>query len=613
MAPNKTKFKRSKQQTLEESLGQPKVNRVVQPLRRATVKTPRPTQSTLPRQPRGGIPVSQSLQGSVSSFMKGSRPKRAPVEDSSSDSAAEGAFHDSEEENEPLQVTDGGIDEPGRPGIFSSGPNMNSASQEPSNPDEDDSDVALIPTSSARRRNLQKRKAVRVESDDDSDDIIGPSKRRRLVRRPASDPALSDHEESVLSTLRPEQGAEESSGLYTPMKRGRRLAPSTRSAKKRHLELLRRRRAGEVIEEEDLSSSEDDGVRGIYDSDPDLPALDEFEDDEEGVLQVETPRAVPLKKSKKREEKGTVTSRDQKETSQDQGDEAESEDLDDFIVEDDDVPLGVPAELLDIPIEFTSHAHKPLKEQFRHVVEWLVQTKINPGFSERKHALYMMAWRKLDDEVRGLAESKFSSSAWKSDFSMALRARPGIETGQLGAAEVNNLQSCMACGRRNHPARWVVHFTGSPYYKNASSDHFLEDVDGDSDTDSARSSDSGNSSARSVGNIDEDGNRIASENRRWFVGVVCSSNAETAHSLIHWKHHLQDWVTMSLEAQKYMEPKKLKEREQMKAKKRYRLVDQIVEKWATDGTLKSLYGEFKRALEAARNKSTTGRVSHRRF
>jgi hypothetical protein len=122
-------------------------------------------------------------------------------------------------------------------------------------------------------------------------------------------------------------------------------------------------------------------------------------------------------------------------------------------VDDSDAPLGIPQEAyLDMPLEFTAHSRKPLKEHFRDAIEWLVQFKINPGF-EKTHALYRMAWQKLDDEVRGLAQSKFASAAWKKDFYMALRARPYFTNPEVPKVDLFDAPNCGACGRSGHPAK----------------------------------------------------------------------------------------------------------------------------------------------------------------
>ena len=135
------------------------------------------------------------------------------------------------------------------------------------------------------------------------------------------------------------------------------------------------------------------------------------------------------------------------------GDDSDSDD--DFVENDDHI--GVPDDAMaEIPLEFTSHSHKRLGEYFRDVIEWYVLNRIIPGSANKHHPIYRMGFQKLDDEVRGLAESKFSSSAWKTDFTMALRARPEFTGAEVGTME-NNLgtENCAACGRSNHPAKYV--------------------------------------------------------------------------------------------------------------------------------------------------------------
>jgi len=105
---------------------------------------------------------------------------------------------------------------------------------------------------------------------------------------------------------------------------------------------------------------------------------------------------------------------------------------------------------------------------------------------------------------------------------------------------------------------------------------------------------------------DEDGNPIPKESKQWFIGSVCSSNAETAHTLIHWKHALLDWVDGTLERDGFMAPDQLAKRAKMKPKKLYKVVDKILEGWTDQGIIKALYRDFKNNIDAARNKSTTG-------
>lgn len=106
---------------------------------------------------------------------------------------------------------------------------------------------------------------------------------------------------------------------------------------------------------------------------------------------------------------------------------------------------------------------------------------------------------------------------------------------------------------------------------------------------------------------DEDGNAIPKPTREWLVGSVCHSNAETAHSLIHWKHELMDWTDARLHQDGLMTPAALAERARMKPKQRGKLVDEVLARWGQRGIIKTLYHEFKSSIDSARNKSTTGR------
>ena len=293
--------------------------------------------------------------------------------------------------------------------------------------EESDDDQPLV-TPTSTRRSARKRTIVIDDSDVEErpGQTSSPVKRRRLVKRMSLSPKdKSENEDS-------EGGNEdeEDEDVQQPSSAGR-LGRKPRTGKQKARELLRRKRAGEVVDEDDLSSSEGEAVRPLYDSDPDNLALNEFVDDEEGVP-VEQPAAKerkPPRKKKEKEEGGTSGSGGS-------GTDLD-EDLGDFLVDDDDAPLGVPHEVfLDIPLRFTSHSHKPLKEHFRDALEWLVMFKISPGSHDLKHELYQIAWEKLDDEVSGLAQSKFASAAWKKDFFMALRARPEFTSSELAESAV---------------------------------------------------------------------------------------------------------------------------------------------------------------------------------
>ncbi|KAI1437744.1 hypothetical protein GGR50DRAFT_643986 [Xylaria sp. CBS 124048] len=340
------------------------------------------------------------------------------------------------------------------------------------------------------------------------------------------------------------------------------------------MELLRRRRAGEKIDKltSSESSSDEDDRRGLYDSDTEgsLVVLKEFDDEEEECVQEKpAPRKLKNKREKARAQNSDET------------------DLDDFVTDDDEVPLGVP---MDIPLEFTSHAHKPLKEQFPYVIEWLVHNRINPAF-ERRDPIYVNAWRKLDDEVYGLANSKFISSIWRPDFLRALKSRPQLESFELSSIDPGYSQACEACGRSGHPSTSKIILMGTPYHKDT-----LLDVESDSDSD-----DDDNVS------VDTQGMPLPPTTKGWAVGSVCCDNATIAHSLLHWKHALKEWVEERLEQEGWMTAEKLRQRETMKPKKRRLLANSIVDEWQEKKIVNALYGDFKHQLETARTQETTGR------
>jgi len=68
-------------------------------------------------------------------------------------------------------------------------------------------------------------------------------------------------------------------------------------------------------------------------------------------------------------------------------------------------------------------AHRKAKDHFRDAVEWMVHNKLNPDF-DRNKSIYRIAFKRLENEVKGWADSKFISSAWTPEFNRAIRARP---------------------------------------------------------------------------------------------------------------------------------------------------------------------------------------------
>lgn len=113
-------------------------------------------------------------------------------------------------------------------------------------------------------------------------------------------------------------------------------------------------------------------------------------------------------------------------------------------------PILGPEDMM--PLTLQRHLIKKPKELFVDAIEWMVMKKIHPAF-EANSEFYNIAFRKLDDEVKGLANSKFSSAAWTPDFTRAIRARPELMSMDISVAKSDVMEMhCEACNRRNHPA-----------------------------------------------------------------------------------------------------------------------------------------------------------------
>lgn len=344
-------------------------------------------------------------------------------------------------------------------------------------PEEDDDDDLPMRTPRSSMPRPRGRQAEDDEDEDEDEDIQTPAKRRRLTRHkaalasPESDRDTSGDDSSPVVSRSNGRGKGKASSSPPPS-----TARSMRSGARRHrtqrekrIELLKRHKAGERhLTIDDINTSEEEVDGALYDTDSDHQVLDVFEDETETE---EQPAQTQKKKKSKKKEKKSQRAREVSVLDED----ADSQD-EDFIDDDDDT-LGVPDEALHlIPLEFTRASTKPLKLHFKDAVEWLIHRRINPGF-DKDNEVYVTAWRKLSDEVTGLANSKFISSVWRPDFHKALKARPYIDQEELGASALaSEFENCQACGRSGHPATWTIRPWGKPYDPKT-----LDEVDSDSD------------------------------------------------------------------------------------------------------------------------------------
>jgi hypothetical protein len=284
----------------------------------------------------------------------------------------------------------------------------------------------------------------------------------------------------------------------------------------------------------------------------------------------------------------------------------EDEEDEAFIDNDADAVIGEPILGPDdfMPLILSRLSSAKPKELFKYAIEWMVMKKIHPAFDSNSQ-VYDITFRKLDDEVKGLANSKFSSSAWTPDFTRALRARPDLMISEIsrGRKEVMDAH-CEACNRRNHPASDELMFTGQPYNKET-----LEPLDSDSDSDKEEDSDSDNASSLSADSeaelngekptYDAQGARIPPENKTFTLGSTCKANAQVAHTLHHWRYHLYSWVKDYLAREKHLTAEKLVQRDGWSDKKREKAALKIVKNMEDVGEIRKLYHLYKDQMKYA--------------
>jgi hypothetical protein len=447
-------------------------------------------------------------------------------------------------------------------------------------PEESDEEMATPPRSTRRR--LTKRPAT---PDEDEEDQSPPkSTRRRARRRRAS----SDDEE--------EEAQEEGSGAESVDNEEReelreelaflRSSPlrithdKPKNKRQEALEALRRKRAGSTQEP---SSTPARKTRTIVESDSDseLEVIKEEPDSDE----VGDPESAV-------EDEEEESDRDANALDMFQEDEDDTG----FIDDDPDAIIGEPdVEHAQLPMQFSSMSRAKPKELFKYAVEWMVMKKIHPAFNSADE-IYELTFRKLGDEVKGLASSKFTSAAWTPDFTKAINARPELIVNEIGGARRDFLNDhCEACNRKNHPATFELSLTGAPY--NPDSLEPLEpDSDSNSDSDSDASSLSADSEAALNGEkptYDARGERIPPASKTFTLGSTCKANAQVAHTLHHWRYHLNDWVKGYLSSNGYLTPEKLVKRDKKSDRKREREARKIVDEMEGKGEIRKLHRLYK--------------------
>ena len=422
----------------------------------------------------------------------------------------------------------------------------------------DDSDI-IERRNRGSRGYKSRRKPAPVAMSDDSDasseELVTPARKRRLARAAVASPNVRSNDTSsrIADEIQEDVDDLEETEVCNHRTRATNRTPK-KTKVQQQLELLKRRRASQKVANISLGSKGNRSNGRLSRKDSHDQADETSEEASDGSQPLEDNDDPFIR---------------------------EGEDLDqydeDFVVNDEDEPLGAPHDLSEMPFEFTRHAHKKPLEHFKDAVEWMVHNRLNPAFP-RNDPIYQVAVDKLDDYVRGLAGSKFMSAAWNADFLNNLKAKPDIA--YLDAPGLSE-QHCAACNKTNHPAKFQLIFSGKPYNRQS-----LEDISDDEDDEDGTSG--------------QDGAFGYSE-RAFYVGRTCCANAETAHALYHWRYALNQWVLEWLTRRGHTTAEKIIERERWSTKKRSEYANSVVDGMESSGEMRVLYKEFKENLQAARD------------
>ena len=406
-----------------------------------------------------------------------------------------------------------------------------------------------------------------ISSDDEDEAMIvqPPSKSRTLSSERRSSRTPRRRTQEVQEELDEDlQDLQDSEQEVTPSRKRTRGGPVTtqRDKTREHLELLKRRRAGEKAPRV-ADSDEETEQAG---ADIDLIGRPHYDISDENSSSSGTDQDV------ENEESDRVANED------------------DF-VEDDTADSGgrLDRPHPDIPLQFTSFASKKPKDLFIYIIEWLVKNKIAPAFG-RDDPVYNLSFDRVDDQVKAQAGSRLISSAWGTNFKNAILARPTMKVKMLLGEDEEHIRTCDACNRTKNPARYEFIFSGDPYYKKTlepieNSDVDEDDEDGDDDNSITH---------------DELNHVILSQDTRFYLGRFCAANAEMGHKLTHWKYHLNESLMAYLESQGVLSAGSIVTRENMNKRKREKEAENIVEAMDETGVIEDFWRNFENDLNDAR-------------
>ncbi|OJJ49806.1 hypothetical protein ASPZODRAFT_128336 [Penicilliopsis zonata CBS 506.65] len=435
-------------------------------------------------------------------------------------------------------------------------------------PETSDADELVTQPRKRRRQTTQRTAAsvdVEGEEEEVEEDPIVSSPAKRILRRGVSDVPRTPRRTSDQERLDLKEDLEDLQDSVVRATRTRgHLANSARSQRQKQLDLLRRRRAGERMS--DISSEAE------------LESEHELEGSEIEDHESEDETQPPIKSILPYDDSDIESAI------------ASDEDLDryddDFVLDDDATELGVPTQDEAMPIEFSRHNYKQPKEYFHDAVEWMVHNKLNPAFP-RDDDLYKVAFMKLETEVQGRAGSQLVSSAWSSSFCRALMARPHIEE---TAFPITDGHPCDACKRSGHPASFDIKLYGKAYSLETLEPLSDDDVSAEEET----------TERSEPGERDRKGRILPDENIRWFLGRHCKTKATMAHTLVHWRFHLNEWVIGYLEGQGVLTDKMIVKRSHWSQKKLTKYANSVRDQMVENGEVRKLWRDFHIKLKTAR-------------
>lgn len=263
-----------------------------------------------------------------------------------------------------------------------------------------------------------------------------------------------------------------------------------------------------------------------------------------------------------------------------------------------------------IPLEFSRWATAAPRDHFRNVIEWLVKNKIAPAF-DRNNELFNLSFRKINDEVKGQAGSRYISAAWKPDFKRAIEARPELETIRIsndGDGEALWMETCQACGRTGHAATWSFQFKGHAYQHDTLEPVGKEDSDSDSDSDipnpkrttTITISDEDENDDSDTRSVDSHNRALPPTSHAFPLGRTCASNASIAHKLSHWKYHLNQYILDLLRSNNLLTPAAIVARDGKSQRKKEKEAEAFVDGLDEAGEMEGLWRTWKDGLRDLR-------------